>query len=136
MSLATSLGSERNLFEETPEHAHKLILDQPILLNRALETLRHVSHEVFAAETIDITWPVSEGAAGMAKAIERICRQADEAIPRYGRRGRHAERRQDAWVSLQIRGGQVEKVRGTQQRLLDVLRCADPCAPIGFRGKL
>src|SRR6059058_5559219 len=80
MSLATSLGSERNLFEETPEHARKLILDQPILLNRALETLRHVSHEVFAAETIDITWPVSEGAAGMAEAIERICRQADEAI--------------------------------------------------------
>ncbi len=80
MSLATSLGSERNLFEETPEHAHKLILDQPILLNRSLETLRHVSHEVFAAETIDITWPVSDGAAGMAKAIERICRQADEAI--------------------------------------------------------
>src|SRR5436189_1859284 len=80
MSLATSLGSERILFEETPEHAHKLILDQPILLNRALETLRHVSHEVFAAETIDITWPVSEGTAGMAKALERICRQADDAI--------------------------------------------------------
>src|SRR5205807_6296843 len=80
MSLATSLGSERNLFEETPEHAHKLILDQPILLNRALETLRHVSHEVFAAETLDITWPLSEGAAGMARALERICRQADDAI--------------------------------------------------------
>src|SRR3989442_4425619 len=64
MSLSTTLGSERNLFDETPEHAHKLILDQPILLNRALETLRHVSHEVFAAETIDIAWPVTEGAAG------------------------------------------------------------------------
>src|ERR1019366_2542446 len=30
MSLATSLGNERNLFDETPEHAHKLLLDQPI----------------------------------------------------------------------------------------------------------
>jgi glutamate synthase domain-containing protein 2/glutamate synthase domain-containing protein 1/glutamate synthase domain-containing protein 3 len=80
MSLATSLGTERNLFEETPEHAHKLVLDQPILLNRELETLRHVSHEEFAARTIDITWPISEGPAGMAQAIERICRQAREAI--------------------------------------------------------
>src|SRR3989441_5641947 len=80
MSLATSLGSERNLFEETPEHAHKLILDQPILLNRELETLRHVSHEVFAAKTIDITWPVEEGAAGMSRAIEGIFHQGDEAI--------------------------------------------------------
>jgi glutamate synthase domain-containing protein 2/glutamate synthase domain-containing protein 1/glutamate synthase domain-containing protein 3 len=80
MSLATSLGSERNLFEETPEHAHKLVLDQPILLNRELETLRHVDHDVFAAKTIDITWSVAEGPAGMSDAIERICRQASEAI--------------------------------------------------------
>jgi glutamate synthase domain-containing protein 2/glutamate synthase domain-containing protein 1/glutamate synthase domain-containing protein 3 len=80
MSLATSLGSERNLFDETPEHAHKLLLDAPILLNRQLETLRHVSHEVFAARTIYITWPLQDGSAGMADAIARICAQAREAI--------------------------------------------------------
>ncbi len=80
MSLATSLGNERNLFDETPEHAHKLLLNQPILLNRELETLRHVVHDVYAARTIDITWPVSEGAEGIAKALDRICRQAREAI--------------------------------------------------------
>jgi len=80
MSLATSLGSERNLFEETPEHAHKLVLEQPILLNRELETLRHVSHDVFAARTINTTWSKESGAAGMAEALERICREASEAI--------------------------------------------------------
>jgi glutamate synthase (NADPH/NADH) large chain/glutamate synthase (ferredoxin) len=80
MSLATTLGNERNLFDETPEHAHKLLLDQPILLNRELETLRHVDHDVYAAQTIDITWPVAEGAEGMSAAIDRICRQAREAI--------------------------------------------------------
>ncbi len=80
MSLATSLGNERNLFEETPEHAHKLLLDQPILLNRELETLRHVSHDVYAARTIDITWPIADGPAGMSQAIERICAKAREAI--------------------------------------------------------
>ncbi len=80
MSLATTLGSERNLFEETPEHAHKLVLEQPILLNRELETLRHVSHDVFAARTINITWALEEGAAGMRDALARICREASEAI--------------------------------------------------------
>ncbi len=80
MSLATSLGNERNLFDETPEHAHKLLLDQPILLNRELETLRHVDHDVYAAREIDITWPIAEGPGGMSEAIERICRQAREAI--------------------------------------------------------
>jgi glutamate synthase domain-containing protein 2/glutamate synthase domain-containing protein 1/glutamate synthase domain-containing protein 3 len=80
MSLATSLGSERNLFDETPEHAHKLILEQPILLNRELETLGHVSHELFAARKINITWQLEKGAAGMGEAIDRICREAQAAI--------------------------------------------------------
>jgi len=80
MSLATSLGTERNLFDETPAHAHKLVLDQPILLNRALETLRHVSHEEFAARTIDITWPVADGVAGIDDALARVCSEAHDAI--------------------------------------------------------
>jgi glutamate synthase domain-containing protein 2/glutamate synthase domain-containing protein 1/glutamate synthase domain-containing protein 3 len=80
MSLSTSLGSERNLFDETPEHAHKLVLDQPILLNRELETLRHVDHDVFAARTIYTTWSLEDGPAGMAAALGRICREASEAI--------------------------------------------------------
>ncbi len=80
MSLATTLGSERNLFEETPEHAHKLVLEQPILLNRELETLRHVDHDIFAARTINTTWSLETGPGGMAEALERICREASEAI--------------------------------------------------------
>jgi glutamate synthase (NADPH/NADH) large chain/glutamate synthase (ferredoxin) len=85
MSLATTLGTEGNLFAETPEHAHQLVLDQPILLNRELETLRHVAHEVFAARTIDVTWrpgdePPGQAAAGMEKALARVCREAHEAI--------------------------------------------------------
>jgi glutamate synthase domain-containing protein 2/glutamate synthase domain-containing protein 1/glutamate synthase domain-containing protein 3 len=80
MSLATSLGTELNLFGETPEHAHKLALEQPILLNRELETLRHVSYEEFAARTIDIIWPVAEGAAGIEGALARICAEAHDAI--------------------------------------------------------
>jgi glutamate synthase (NADPH/NADH) large chain/glutamate synthase (ferredoxin) len=80
MSLATTLGSERNLFDETPEHAHKLVLNQPILLNKELETLRHIAHDVFASRTLDITWPVAEGAAGMQQALQRVCEQAHDAI--------------------------------------------------------
>ncbi len=80
MSLSTSLGTEHNLFDETPEHAHKLELTQPILLNRELETLRHISSDVFSSRTLDITWPIAEGPEGMASALERVCEQAHEAI--------------------------------------------------------
>ena len=83
MSLATTLGSERNLFEETPEHAHKLILKQPILLNKELETLRHIAHDVFASRTIDITWLAAEGAAGMERALQRVCAEAQDAIAQH-----------------------------------------------------
>jgi glutamate synthase (NADPH/NADH) large chain/glutamate synthase (ferredoxin) len=80
MSLSTSLGTERNLFDETPAHAHKLELEQPILLNRELETLRHISSKVFSSRTLDITWPVADGPDGLTTALERVCSQAHEAI--------------------------------------------------------
>ncbi len=86
MSLSTNLGTELNLLAESPEHAHQLVLDGPILLNRELETLRHVAHDVFAARTIDITWRLDDAVwaedapSTMRAAIERICSEAHEAI--------------------------------------------------------
>jgi glutamate synthase domain-containing protein 2/glutamate synthase domain-containing protein 1/glutamate synthase domain-containing protein 3 len=80
MSLGTGVGSEQNLLAETPEHAHQLVMDQPILRNWELETLRHVSHDVFNAHTIDITWPVRDGADGLAQRLAQICDEAHDAI--------------------------------------------------------
>src|SRR5205807_1155850 len=57
MSLETSVGPQSNLFTETPEHAHQLIIGQPILSNGELEKLRQVDHHVFHADTLDATWP-------------------------------------------------------------------------------
>jgi glutamate synthase domain-containing protein 2/glutamate synthase domain-containing protein 1/glutamate synthase domain-containing protein 3 len=80
MSLTTGLGSERNLLDETPEHAHQLELSQPILRNHELETLRGVDHSIFWAHTVDITWPIAEGPEGMERALERICAEASEVV--------------------------------------------------------
>ena len=38
MSVRASVGSERNLLDETPEHARQLVIDNPILLDGELET--------------------------------------------------------------------------------------------------
>ncbi len=80
MSVATSVGSERNLLGESPEHARQLVIPQPILLDAQLEALRQVDSNVFKALSLDITWPVVEGAAGIDAAIERVCREADDAL--------------------------------------------------------
>ncbi|MBV9212072.1 MAG: glutamate synthase large subunit [Actinobacteria bacterium] len=80
MSLETAVGPQSNLFTETPEHAHQLIIGQPILSNGELEKLRQVDHHIFQAETLDATWPVDEGEDGLARAMERLCREASECL--------------------------------------------------------
>jgi glutamate synthase (NADPH/NADH) large chain/glutamate synthase (ferredoxin) len=80
MSLGTGVGSESNLLEETPEHAHQLVMDQPILRNDELETLRRVASDVFKAYTIDITWPVDEGPIGMSARLANACDEAHDAV--------------------------------------------------------
>jgi glutamate synthase domain-containing protein 2/glutamate synthase domain-containing protein 1/glutamate synthase domain-containing protein 3 len=80
MSVAASVGSERNLLDEAPEHARQLVISNPILLDEEVERLRHVDHATFRSRTLDITWPVAEGPAGMEPALDRLCREADEAL--------------------------------------------------------
>ena len=82
MSKQSLVGSERNLLDETPEHARQLVIDNPILRDDELERLRQVESDVFRAQTIDITWPVAEGVSGLEPALERICAEADEALAR------------------------------------------------------
>jgi glutamate synthase (NADPH/NADH) large chain/glutamate synthase (ferredoxin) len=80
MSLAVGVGSEQNLLAETEQHAHQLSLDQPILMNQELETIRHVNHDIFKADTLDITWDVAEGPEGLGSRLEELCQEAGEAI--------------------------------------------------------
>jgi glutamate synthase domain-containing protein 2/glutamate synthase domain-containing protein 1/glutamate synthase domain-containing protein 3 len=80
MSVATGVGSEANLLDETPEHAHQLAMQTPILFDREIQQLRHVDSSIFKSHTVDITWPVAEGPAGMEKALERVCAEADAAL--------------------------------------------------------
>jgi glutamate synthase (NADPH/NADH) large chain/glutamate synthase (ferredoxin) len=55
-------------------------MDQPILRNHELETLREVDTSVFRSHTIDITWPVNEGADGMSARLTNVCDEAYDAI--------------------------------------------------------
>jgi glutamate synthase domain-containing protein 2/glutamate synthase domain-containing protein 1/glutamate synthase domain-containing protein 3 len=80
MSVRASVGSERNLLDETPEHARQLVIDNPILLDSDLERLRQVDTATFRAHTLDTTWPVVEGPDGMGRALERLFGEADTAL--------------------------------------------------------
>ena len=82
MSLECYIGPERNLLETTEEHAHRLRIPHPILSNEQLAALKHMDQSGWRTRTIDITWPRSEGHAGMTKALDRVCTEAEAAIDR------------------------------------------------------
>ena len=47
MSVASGVGSERNLFDETPEHAHQLSMEHADPASHELEKLRQVDSSMF-----------------------------------------------------------------------------------------
>ncbi|MEJ2603583.1 MAG: glutamate synthase large subunit [Gammaproteobacteria bacterium] len=77
MSLQTNIGRECNLFELTPEHAHQVIMNSPVLSQRKLRQL--VSEDMFAdaTEFIDLNYPAD---MPLAQALDDICRKAAEAV--------------------------------------------------------
>jgi glutamate synthase domain-containing protein 2/glutamate synthase domain-containing protein 1/glutamate synthase domain-containing protein 3 len=78
MSLDVVLGWKRNLLAETPEHAHVVHLESPILFDNELAELKRLTD--FPHRVLDATWPVSEGTAGLKKAVDRLCAEAEQAV--------------------------------------------------------
>jgi glutamate synthase domain-containing protein 2/glutamate synthase domain-containing protein 1/glutamate synthase domain-containing protein 3 len=79
-SSVISVGAERDLFEETPEHCHQLFLDQPILTNKDLARIRTLNTSRLKNQTIEILYDVAGGGAGLKAALDRIREEAHNAV--------------------------------------------------------
>jgi len=84
MSLVTQIGPRPNLLghESAGDHI-RLEVDQPILTNTDIERIRHIEAHTdgaFRTKTLDICYPVAEGAAGMQPALTALCRDAEQAV--------------------------------------------------------
>jgi glutamate synthase (ferredoxin) len=79
-SVVTTVGPEGNLLKPKPESCRQIELLSPVLDNDELAKFTHLSHKNFKAVTIPILYKVSEGGAGLAKAMEKICEQASQAV--------------------------------------------------------
>jgi glutamate synthase (NADPH/NADH) large chain len=83
MSLVSMIGPRPNLLGRQAGAHKRLEVAQPVLTDADLAKIRSVSEVLdgaFRTETIDISWPASDGAAAMERAIERICAAATEAV--------------------------------------------------------
>src|SRR5690606_20252533 len=69
MSLYSTLGAEKNLLEETPEHARMLRCNRPILTNDQLERIRAIALPGFAARTLPTLFKVADGGDGLRGAL-------------------------------------------------------------------
>ncbi|MGN6486915.1 MAG: glutamate synthase central domain-containing protein, partial [Devosia sp.] len=84
MSLVSFIGPRPNVLDLTGgSRRQRLEVRQPILSNEDLEKVRAIGgmeDNPFRAKTLDITYPVSEGADGMEKALEQLFSDAELAV--------------------------------------------------------
>ena len=77
MSLETCLGAERNVFEETADHANRAILNTPVLSPAKWHTLMNLERSGFERQIIDLNYDES---VGLEAAVRSIADQAEAAV--------------------------------------------------------
>lgn len=76
MSLATGIGQEMNVFNETDGLAHRVTFDSPVLLYSDLQQLLALSDEHYKNVTLDINY--NPEAKDLKQAILDLCDEAEE----------------------------------------------------------
>ena len=79
-SLVTTIGAERDLFQETPEHCRQLKLDGPILSSSQYTRLRAIDRNDLRVATVTTLFPVEEGGRGLERRLNELCRNAARAV--------------------------------------------------------
>ncbi|MAX32977.1 MAG: glutamate synthase large subunit [Halomonadaceae bacterium] len=77
MSLETICGAELNVFDATPEHAHRLILTTPVLSPRKFTALVSQDDPAFVSQHLSLAYDPET--IGLKQAIQVLCRQAEDA---------------------------------------------------------
>ncbi len=87
MSLTSFIGPKPNLFGiDDTKPSLRLEVTQPVLSDEDLAKLREIDTLTdgrFRAKLIDITYPVSQGAAGMEQALREVCAVAEKAVGKF-----------------------------------------------------
>ena len=80
MSLRGYVGDSKNLLEETPEHCHKLEIEQPLLTNEELRKVQYIDHDGLQAKTIDINFRATGNTGELKTGLDRLCQHAKDAV--------------------------------------------------------
>ena len=83
MSLVSMIGPRPNLLGRAAGTYKRLEVAQPILTDEDLAKIRAINELLdgaFRTATLDTTWAAEEGAEGLDAAVERLCREATDAV--------------------------------------------------------
>ena len=80
MSMEVTLGKERNLLDESPEHCRKLKVEHPILSGKEMEKIRNLDQNDLKSVVLSTLFPVSKGEQAMEQVLEALCQSASKAI--------------------------------------------------------
>ncbi|MGM0604737.1 MAG: glutamate synthase large subunit [Halobacteriota archaeon] len=80
-SLQSRLGAQRNLLAETPEHAHQLVLDSPIITDEETASIKALTGHVdgFEAVTLEATYAPEDDLRSAVETLREDARAAIEA---------------------------------------------------------
>ena len=78
MSLETCIGAELNIFDETPEHATRLVIRSPILSEGKFRALLSLEQPGFSHELIDLNYDPAQVSLGAA--VAAIAERAVAAV--------------------------------------------------------
>ncbi len=78
MSLNTVFGRERNLFEETPQHAHRLEVNSPVLSNETYKAVTAGTDPAYAVVLFDLQYDPSR--SHLEAALDRLAAEAVAAV--------------------------------------------------------
>ncbi|MBV1775062.1 glutamate synthase large subunit [Burkholderiaceae bacterium DAT-1] len=73
MSLNTVFGSEKNIFEETADHAKRIEVRSPVLSYEKFRILTSQEDQAFLSQTFDLCYDPKK--SSLKDAIERLCEQ-------------------------------------------------------------
>ena len=79
-SVESFIGSEGNLFEETPEQCHQLKLHRPILTNTEIEKIRAIENGQIRSTTLSFLFKPSDGEGALKCAMDVLCEAASNAV--------------------------------------------------------
>ncbi len=79
-SVRTTIGPEGNLLDPRPESCHRISLKMPFIDNAEMAKFKSLTDGYLRSAVLPMLFPANGGPEALEKAMDELCRRADEAI--------------------------------------------------------